>query len=161
MDQVENALQALERQQKAPVEDAKKRLAPTRTAAQQAAQDAKTCAAKYAPRWQAMQNRAHRAMRALGGGGLPISLKEYLMQALGDGEARVSLLAGAVAGFDNIVRQINELSEWDVAQGIHHRLPGNLQAKLANLGAFEALDRKIEQEVKRLEITAVEKAGSA
>ena len=160
MDQVENALQALERQHRAPVEDAKKALAPTRAAAQQASQDAKTHAAKYAPRWQAMQNRAHRAMRALGLGGLPLSLKEYLMQGLGDGEGRISLLAGTAAGFEDIIRQIDGLSEWDLVQGIHHRLPGNLQARLANLGAFEALDRKIEQEVKTLENAAVEKAGS-
>ena len=160
MDQVENALQALERQQKAPVEDAKKALAPTRTAAQQSSQDAKTHAAKYGPRWQAMQNRAHRAIRALGLGGLPISLKEYLGQGLGDGEGRVGLLAGAPASFDNIIRQIDGLSEWDFVQGIHHRLPGDLRAKLANLGAFGSLDRKIEQEVKTLENAAVEKAGS-
>ena len=82
------------------------------------------------------------------------------LQALGDGEARVSLLAGAVAAFDNIIRQIDELNEWDVAQGIHHQLPGVLRAKLANLGTFEALDRKIEQEVKTLENAAVEKAGA-
>ena len=159
MDHVEDALQELERQQKAPVEDAKKALAPTRAAARQASQDAKTCAAKYAPRWQAMQNRAHRAIRALGLGGLPISFTEYITQGLGDGHGRVGLLAGAPDSFEDIIRQIDGLSEWDFVQGIHHRLPGDLRAKLANLGAFEDLDRKIEQEVKRLEITAVEKAG--
>ena len=160
MDQVETALQALERQQRAPIEDAKKALAPTRAAAQQAAQDAKALAVRYGPRWQAMQQRGHRATRALGLGGLPISLKEYLLQGLGDGEGRVSLLAGAVKSFDNIIRQIDGLSEWDFVQGIHHRLPGTLRAKLSNLGAFEALDRKIEQEVKKLENTALEKAAS-
>ncbi len=159
--ELDQALQELERQQRAPVEDAKKGLAPTRAAAQQASQDAKTRAAKYGPRWQAMQNRANRAIRALGWGGLPISLKEYLTQGLGDGEGRVSLLTGAPASFEDIIRRIDGLSEWDFVQGIHHRLPGDLQAKLANLGAFEALDRKIEEEVKSLENVATEKAGSA
>ncbi len=160
MDQVENALQALERQQKAPVEDAKKGLAPTRAAAQQALQDAKTHAANYAPRWQVMRARAIRAVRALGVETLPNSLDEYFRQAFGDAQARIGLVKGAAQSFEEIIRQIDELSEWDFVQGIHHRLPGNLQAKLANLGALEALDRKIEQEVKTLENAAVEKAGS-
>lgn len=161
MDHVEQALRELEQQQKAPVEDAKKALALTRAAAEKALRESKTLATTFGPRWQAMQNRANRAIRALGWGGLPISLKEYLTQGLGDGEGRVSLLTGAPASFEDIIRRIDGLSEWDFVQGIHHRLPGDLQAKLANLGAFEALHHKIEQEVKSLENVATEKAGSA
>ncbi len=55
MDHTERALKELERQQKAPVEDPKKGLAPTRAAAEKALADARKLAAAIAPRWQVMQ----------------------------------------------------------------------------------------------------------
>ncbi len=160
MDHTERALQELERRQKAPVEDPKKGLAPTRAAAEKALAEAGKLVAAFAPRWKAMQARANRAAQALGLSTLPISAAEYFREAFGDGQGRGGLVIGAPQTFEAIIRQIDHLSEYEVVQGIHRELPGRLQAVMSNLGALAKLDRKIEQEVEILEQAAVQKAGS-
>ncbi len=91
---------------------------------------------------------------------VPISLGEYFREAFGDGQGRMGLVIGAPQSFEDIIRQIDRLSEWDVVQGTLRHLPGRLRAVMSNLGAFAKLDRRIEHEVKTLEQAAVQNAGS-
>ena len=53
--------------------------------------------------------------------------------------------------FEDIIRQIDGLTEWQIHQGVHLRLPGKLQAATSNLNEFERLDRLMEQDFKDLE----------
>ena len=158
MDHLDKALHDAERRQVNIVAEEKKKLAPTRAAAEKALRESKTLVDKYRPVFLAKQVKMERVRHVLGA--VPLGLKTHLEEALGGPEGRPGVLQSVPATFENIIRQIDQLTEWEVTQRVHLRIPDQLKAVMSNLRVFERLDRLTDQDFKNLE-PALEKAAAS
>jgi hypothetical protein len=148
MGNFDQAIQDLAQRQAAPVAEAKKALAPIRAEAEKLLREFSEVAAKLRPGLLAAQAKLHRASAVLGC--LPQPLQRHLEAAFGTGVLGGGILDGAVAGYQDLIRRIDGLTEWEVYQGIPIRLPGVLSGLRGNAGALKAVALAVEKDLENL-----------
>jgi hypothetical protein len=131
----------------APVAEAKKGLAPIRAEAEKLLREFQALAAKLRPGLVEAQGKLHRASAALSC--VPQPLQHHLEAAFGTGYLP-GILDGAVAGYADLIREIDQLTPWQVYQNIPMRLPGKLAGLRGNAGALKALSLAVERDLENL-----------
>lgn len=143
----DQAVQDVAQRQAAPVTEAKAELAPVRAEAEKLLREFTALAAKLRPGFLAAQAKLTRASAALGV--LPSQLHSHLQEVFGL-EAMPGILDGAPAGYQDLIRRIDNLTEWEVYQRIPLRLSGGLNGLRGNAGRLEWLAKQVERDLEEL-----------
>ncbi len=147
MDIFDQAVKGAEARRAAPVAGAKEALAPLRAEAEKVLREFNALATRLRPGLEVARTRLQQAASV---GVRSPQLERYLKEAFGDGGVGPGILLGAPAGLRDLMNRIDQLTEWQVYQGIHIRLPGLLPGLRAASGVLEKLAEAVEAGVAAL-----------